>query len=185
MGKSDRQGSDLARRLAAVVLIQGFMLAACTDPPLREEPAPENTPAPRTAPSPAPTPSPASDIQFLLSDVYPAGHRVVVRIKNIGNVTYRYQPIYQACFLSYFDSEGRKFLIPPGTHCDILTWLPIKPGQTKRLFTWDLDECTKDLWGCSRSRPLEPGLYTMQGVFKPQDGGSATRAEVTFEIRAA
>jgi hypothetical protein len=94
-----------------------------------------------------------------------------VKIKNVGNATYRYQPLYQACFLSFFDSDGREFIIPAGTHCDILSWVPIKPGETKRLFTWDLDECTKDAWGCSRNRPLDPGTYTMQGAFRPWTKG--------------
>ena len=120
-----------------------------------------------------------------MSDVYAPGERAVVRIENVGDVTYRYQPLYQACFLTYFDSEGREFIIPPGTHCDILSWAPIRPGETKRLFAWDLDECTKDVWGCSRSRPLDPGIYTMQGIFKPLDEGSRVRARATFEIATA
>jgi hypothetical protein len=169
------------RRFAATALILGFVLAGCTSSAPRDEPDTE----PPFTPSTSPSSIPVSDIQFLLEDSYSQGDRVAVKIKNVGNVTYRYQSVYQACFLSYFDSNGREFIIPPGTHCDILSWVPIRPGETKRLFMWDLDECTKDLWGCSRNRPLDPGTYTMQGAFRPLDEGSPARAGATFEITAA
>lgn len=41
---------------------------------------------------------------------------------------------YAACSLRYFDGDGRRFIIPPGTHCDIISHGTINPGQTKPLF---------------------------------------------------
>lgn len=127
---------------------------------------------------------PVSDIQFLLRDTYAIDDRIAVRIENVGEVAYRYQFIYQACFLSYFDSEGREFIIPPGTHCDILAQAVIHPGETVRLFMWDLDECIKDNWGCSKARPLDPGTYAIRGAFRPVGNGPVVRARSIFEIQA-
>ncbi len=119
----------------------------------------------------------------MLDGSYSVGDRVHVGIENVGDVAYRYQFTYEACFLSYFDSEGREFIIPPGTHCDILGLAEIKPGQTKRdLFVWGLDECLKDNWGCLKSRPLPSGTYTIRGKFRSVDGGAPAIAEETFRI---
>ena len=63
-----------------------------------------------------------------------------------------FQPYYQACFLSYLDARGRRFIIPPGTHCDLLAEETFKPGERKSLFSWSLDECVKDRWGCVECR---------------------------------
>lgn len=98
-------------------------------------------------------------------------------------MAYRYQFYYPACYLTYFDPQGREFLVPPGTHCDIRSEATIRSGETKRLFTWDLDECIKDQWGCAKSRPLDPGTYTIRGRFRPVAEGIPTRAEVTFEVQ--
>jgi hypothetical protein len=124
-------------------------------------------------------------IRFRLDDTYTVGQKIDVAIANVGTRPYLYEFEYQACFLSYFDSAGRRLIIPPGTHCDIRGKEMIRPGEAKRLFSWRLDECVKDLWGCIRSRPLPPGTYTIQGRFKPRDGGTPVRAETTFEIVAA
>lgn len=124
-------------------------------------------------------------IRFRLEDSYGVGDTIDVAITNVGTRPYMFEVYYQACFLSYFDSSGRRFIIPPGTHCDIRGEQIIRPGETKQLFTWRLDECVKDLWGCVRSRTLPPGTYTIKGRFKPEVGGTPVRAETTFEIVAA
>ena len=124
-------------------------------------------------------------IRFVLGDSYEAGENVNVVIENTGKRAYVFQAYYQACFLSYFDSSGRRFIIPPGTHCDLLTEETIRPGERKKLFSWDLDECVKDKWGCVKSRPLAPGTYTIKGRFKTKSAGSRVRAEATFTIVAA
>lgn len=175
-----RHGGPLMKRSTGTALVLALVLAGCTSKPGSETSEPTGSPA---APSVSPSAAPASDIQFILADAYSPSDRVVVRIRNVGDVTYRYQFMYQACFLSYLDSAGRGFIIPPGTHCDIRGWAPLRPGEVKRLFTWDLDECLKDEWGCSKSAPLDPGIYTVRGTFKPTDGGTPTRAEATFEIQ--
>jgi hypothetical protein len=113
------------------------------------------------------------------------GQTVQVSIRNVGTRAYLYEFYYHACFLSYFDSTDRRFIVPAGTHCDIRGKVAIRPGETKRLFTWGLDECVKDLWGCVRGRPLSPGTYTISGRFKAAAGGPAVYAATTFEIEAA
>jgi hypothetical protein len=121
-------------------------------------------------------------IRFRLDDQYTAGQNVDVAIANVGTRAYLFEFYYQACFLSYFDSSGRRFIIPPGTHCDIRGKEIIRPGETKQLFSWRLDECVKDRWGCVRSRPLPPGTYTIAGRFKPKAEGTPVRAVKTLEI---
>ena len=126
----------------------------------------------------------AVSIRFVLNDSYEAGETVTVAIENIGTKAYVFQSYYQACSLSYFDSKGRPFIIPPGTHCDLLAEETIRPGERKKLFTWKLDECVKDAWGCVKSRPLAPGTYTIKGPFKPKFAGPRARVETTFRIVA-
>jgi len=93
------------------------------------------------APTAAPTPDTnSSDLQFILKDTYKVGQVIAVQIKNSGNVAYSYQVYYAACYLSYYDDSGRKFLIPPGTHCDIWNEVEIQPGETVTLFHWDLSD---------------------------------------------
>jgi hypothetical protein len=126
----------------------------------------------------------ATPIRFVLRDRYEPGESIDVAIQNTGTRVYLFQPYYQACFLSYFDASGRRFIIPPGTHCDLLAEETIRPGERKKLFSWKLDECVKDNWGCVKSRPLEPGTYTVKGRFKPKRGGPGVRVEATFRIVA-
>jgi hypothetical protein len=132
--------------------------------------------------SPTNSESRPSPIRFVLADSYTVGETIHVVIENVGARAYVFESLYQACFLSYFDSSGRRFIIPPGTHCDILAKSTIKPGERKKLFTWSLDECVKDQWGCMKSKRLSPGTYTISGRFKPKTGGMPARVETTFEI---
>ncbi len=128
------------------------------------------------------------DIQFVLTGSSAANSPVEVKIKNVGTVSYKYRTEYAACDLEYYEIQGaradlgRKFIIPPGTHCDLLVHNEIKPGETKTLFTWNLDECTKDQWGCVESKPLAPGNYRVMGMFESSTGKTTT-AEKIFEIR--
>ena len=89
---------------------------------------------------------------------------------------------YAACRLHYFDGDGQRFIIPPGTHCDLIAYGTIKPGETKSLFKWKLDECVKDAWGCVRSKPLSPGTYTITGAFKRENSGNSASASGSFEL---
>jgi hypothetical protein len=127
----------------------------------------------------------SAPIRFVLGDSYEAGETIKIVIQNIGTRAYVFQSYYQACFLSYFDSSGRRLIIPPGTHCDLLAEDTIRPGERRKLFTWALDECVKDNWGCAKSRPLMPGTYTIKGRFKPKHAGPRAQAEATFTIVAA
>jgi hypothetical protein len=180
------------------VLIAGFVVAALAGGSLAalalrdggEEPSVGATetrraekPAPPTTRAP-PTNGSFGPIRFVLADRYPAGETVNVRIENVGRRAFLFQLYYRACFLKYFDPSGRRFIIPPGTHCDILAEETIKPGETKRLFTWKLDECVKDRWGCVKSRALPPDTYTIKGRFKPTGAGRPAWAETTFTIVA-
>jgi hypothetical protein len=120
--------------------------------------------------------------RFVLSDSYAAGETIDVVIENVGPRAHVFQSFYQACFLSYVDSSGRRFIIPPGTHCDLLAEETIRPGERRKLFSWSLDECVKDHWGCAESRPLAPGTYTIMGRFKPKFAGPPARVETTVAI---
>ena len=93
--------------------------------------------------------------------------------------------MYAACRLRYSDGTGRRFIIPPGTHCDIIAFGAIEPGGTKLLFKWELDECVKDEWGCVRSEPLSPGTYTITGLFRPEDTGESVSASASFDLLPA
>ena len=123
-----------------------------------------------------------SDIQFAISDTHNVGEPVEIMIKNTGKVSYIFNPFYEACTLSYFDSSGRRFIIPPGTHCDLITEVELKPGETAFLFMWKLDECTEDNWGCLKSETLPEGTYTIKGEFKSYEPGITSVAEKTIEI---
>jgi hypothetical protein len=182
----------MTRRRALVAgcilaVMAGASLAALALQEGGEEPtggAPESSEAAPTSPAPTTTES-SGPIRFVLADRYAAGETVDVLIENVGTRTYLFQAYYQACFLRYFDSSGRRFVIPPGTHCDLLAEEPIMPGERKKLFTWSLDECVKDRWGCVKSRPLPPGTYTIEGRFEPRTAGRPARTEATFTIVAA
>lgn len=172
---------------AAMVLFLVLISTACTSPGTRDTPSSSSSSSSSATASAtaigSPPQVPAPDIRFVMHDAYPVGDRVVVRIENIGDVTYEYQFTYEACFLSYFDPQGHEFIIPPGTHCDMLGKAPIRPGETRKLFVWNLDECVKDEWGCAKSRPLDAGSYTIRGSFRPVGDGSPAQAESTFEIQ--
>ena len=124
-------------------------------------------------------------LRFILGDRHAVGETIDVVIENVGSRAYVFQSFYQACSLSYSDSSGRRFIIPPGTHCDLLTTETIRPGERKKLFRWSLDECVEDQWGCVKSRALPPGTYTVKGYFLPKAGGPPARVETTFTIVSA
>lgn len=172
------------------------LISGCTD---REPPSgtPQPTGTSGPAESPAVTPplfpppstpliqepaDPNSDIQFVLNDTYTAGETIEVKIMNRGKVSYTFNPYYEACFISYTDSSGRPFIIPPGTHCDLVVSEEIKPGETKTLFNWNLDECVEDRWGCVRSSTLPEGVYTLKGKFLTKDSRTSTVTEKTIKI---
>lgn len=145
---------------------------------------------PGTSPVVGPTPSPApfptgggGAIEFVLDDTYFQEQRIEVRLTNTGDRAYRYNASgYEACNLTYRFADGRRFIIPPGTHCDLIMMEELTPGETVTLFEWSLDECLVDQWGCVESQALPPGRYTIEGRFKAVGGGPPARATATFEI---
>jgi hypothetical protein len=143
----------------------------------------EGSARPVAGPTGSPSPTGAGGIEFVLRDTYGFRDRVDVRITNTGDTAYEYNATgYEACNLTYRDEAGREFIIPPGTHCDLIAIEEIEPGETVTLFEWHLDECTKDNWGCVESEPLKPGTYTIEGSFRAVGGGPSAHAEATFEI---
>lgn len=170
-----------------LAVVAGGVLVALALRDEGEEPraqAPARSDGAETSPPPPQIES-AGPIRFVLADRYVVGETVDVAIENVGARRFIYQTYYQACFLRYFDSTGRRFIIPPGTHCDLLDDQTIKPGERRKLFTWRLDECVKDNWGCVKSEPLPPGTYTIRGRFELRSAGTPVRAEATFTIVAA
>jgi hypothetical protein len=120
-----------------------------------------------------------------LDDEYKLGTRVTVKLRNNSSRSHIYNTAYEACDMRYFDESGRRFLIPPGTHCDIIANDEIEPGETVTLFKWKLDVCVKDQWGCAKAEPLGEGNYTMRGWFPRAGGGDRVVAEATFRVVAA
>ncbi|MDQ4145577.1 MAG: hypothetical protein M3198_17910 [Actinomycetota bacterium] len=121
-------------------------------------------------------------LDFVLKKKYEAGGKAIVRLRNNTKRTYLYNPYYEACKMVFRERGGREFIIPEGTHCDLVVHSKIKPGETVTLFRWDLDECTKDNWGCVRENDLAPGWYTMIGRFRPKGGGDRERVSESFRI---
>lgn len=121
-------------------------------------------------------------LKLLLRDEYRPGHTARVGLRNNSERPFIYNPEYQACDMTYRDGEGRKFIIPPGTHCDLQTMMEIAPGQSVTLFNWKLDECIKDRWGCVKSESLPPGTYRIRGSFKPATKGDPVTVGATFNI---
>ena len=116
---------------------------------------------------------------------YRLGEPVEVAIRNNSDVEYYYQSYYPACYnLEFFDdsqevrpypnadpvltqrylSPGR-FIIPRGTHCDLVGEESVAPGESATIFTWEQQMCIKDRWGCQESVPVEPGEYLVRGQF--------------------
>jgi hypothetical protein len=138
---------------------------------------------PTGSPSPTSTGAPGGGIAFVLDDTYGFMDKIEVRITNRGERAYEYNSTgYEACNLTYRDETGREFIIPPGTHCDLVAIERIEPGQTVTLFQWNLDECVKDNWGCVKSESLKPGTYTIEGRFRAAGGGPPAHAAATIEI---
>ncbi len=132
---------------------------------------------------PAPAPTETGDIQIILNPSYKVGEEIELKIKNTGKVSYTYNKKYPACDLSYFDSSEREFMIPPGTHCDMVITVDIKPDETKTLFKWDQTECVLDQFGCAKREPLQAGTYTIKGTFfSSLDQDHSTEATATIEI---
>jgi hypothetical protein len=131
--------------------------------------------------SPSPT-SAGGPLEFVLDDQYEAGEKIAVRLRNNGQRAFVYNTSYEACDMRYFDETGRRFIIPPGTHCDLIANDNVEPGDTVTLFDWKLEECVKDQWGCVEAESLEPGTYTIRGWFPPTGAGQRVAVEASFEI---
>lgn len=122
-------------------------------------------------------------LRFVLDRPLEVGGETRVRLRNVGDESYVYNAAYEACYMSFRVRGGRRFIIPEGTHCDTRDRQELAPGETVILFTWDLDECIEDSWGCIKAKDLPGGRYVMRGWFRPADGGDVVRAVRAFRIR--
>lgn len=126
------------------------------------------------------------DIVFEMKERYRLGEPVEIRIRNKStSATYYYQRDFPACYnLRFFDDSterrpypretpGREpvrllpgeFIVPEGTHCDLIVEKPLAPGEVVTLLTWKQELCVKDVWGCIESAPVAPGEYRIAGEF--------------------
>ena len=122
-------------------------------------------------------------LRFLLDSPLYEGGKTRVRLRNTSDRTYIYNSYYEACQMVFRDSSRREFLVPEGTHCDLVDRARLEPGETVTLFRWDLDECVEDNWGCAKARDLPQGKYMMRGWFRPRGGGDRARVTRRFHIR--
>lgn len=158
---------------------------------------------PTPTPTPTPTPKPAAiehPIEFVMEDKYALGEPIEIRIRNNGLAHYFYHRTYPACFdLKFYDElkalhqiAGKlfarrplppgQFIIPQGTHCDLLGTSQIGPGEEVTLLTWHQQECIADAWGCVESVQVGPGTYRVVGEFHSVGRKRETLAEWTFVI---
>ncbi|MFQ5933619.1 MAG: hypothetical protein ACE5KI_03140 [Dehalococcoidia bacterium] len=135
-----------------------------------------------------------------MEDSYVLGQDIEIKIRNNGTESYVYSAYYPACInLEFYDEseEARQlksfskiielppglFIIPEGTHCDLIGESEIKPGEEAVLLTWSQQECVEDNWGCTESVPVKPGNYTIVGEFRESMDSSVTvTAEWSFAI---
>lgn len=169
-------------RVLGLLMLAGVTTAGCTSSEPTLDALPSTTPSPVSSASTTSDSTSGTELQFVLDDEFQSGDVVQLQMKNVGERGYVYRTTYAACNLTYTDSVGREFLIPPGTHCDLLSNATIKPGQTVSLFKWRLNECVKDRWGCVRSEPLSPGTYTITGQFSPVGKGKEVEVAASFDL---
>ncbi|MBI4305201.1 MAG: hypothetical protein HY678_02680 [Chloroflexi bacterium] len=125
------------------------------------------------------------DIVFEMRDRYRAGAPIEIRIRNRSNSTTYYYQDWASCFnLKFFDGStdrrpypredpGREplyllpgqFIVPEGTHCDLISEQDLRPGEDTLLFVWGQEMCTKDIWGCLERVRVTPGKYRIVGQF--------------------
>lgn len=123
-------------------------------------------------------------LRFVLDTPLHEGGKTRVRLRNTGTKTYIYNSYYEACEMVFLELPSRrKFIVPEGTHCDLVVRDKLAPGETVTLFRWDLDECIEDNWGCDKARDLQPGRYLMKGWFRPKGGGDRVTVRREFRIR--
>lgn len=152
----------------------------------------------RTSATPTPTAPAAnfdsfrSDIEFAMKERYRPDEPIEIRIRNQSpSATYYYLSAFPACFnLKFFDNSAEsrpypyetpgqppslllpgQFIVPEGTHCDLGGERPLLPGEEVVLLTWSQGMCTKDLFGCKESVPVDPGDYRIVGEFARVSGG--------------
>lgn len=134
-----------------------------------------------------------SDIVFEMKDRYPLGELVEIRIRNQSATAYSYyyyHRYFPACYnLKFFDaSQDRRrypreasgqepvyllpgqFIVPEGTHCDLIDEMPLRPGEMVTLLSWNQGICVKDDFGCLDSVRVAPGEYRLVGEFAQSPG---------------
>jgi len=104
------------------------------------------------------------EIVLAMNSTYRPGETAVVHARNLGTRTYTHLAWAQ-CAIGFYAESGRKFVVPSGTHCDIGNQVWVEPGEQFVLFTWPLDECYRDNWGCAEKGPLPPGEYLLRATF--------------------
>jgi hypothetical protein len=174
-------------RAARSSLILGLLLFGCTG-----SPAPQGVssavPVPKQSgtvtQSASPSLVPVSDIQFLLGDETPlqAGDRVPVKIKNVGDIAYKYQGFYQACFLPTSTPRDASSPFRPAPIATSSTRPSFNRGKPCGCSSGISTSASRTNGGCLKTKPLHSGTYSIRGAFRPVGGGPPARARITFEI---
>ncbi|MEK7703184.1 MAG: hypothetical protein AAB317_04410 [Nitrospirota bacterium] len=113
------------------------------------------------------------DLKLVLKEKYKMGDKVEVKMKNTGKISYLYNQKSPACDFSYFDGAEGEFFIPQAKGCDLVITTEIAPGETKKLFEWDLSQCLQDDFECFKNESLPEGQYTIKGSFIAQTTDTA------------
>lgn len=173
-----RQPLPWASVLAAIIVAASVLAFASVSRADTSTPS-----ASPTSPTPTPVPVITSDIAILMNDAYGLGESASIAIRNDGAVPYKYSAYQEACSLTYSDATGRRFQIPPATHCDLPQETEIAPGQTVTVLSkWGLDECTLPGFFCFGARPLPTGQYTIAGSLRSVDGSRRAEFSKTISV---
>lgn len=112
-------------------------------------------------------------VAIVVNASYHPGEVAHVRLRDDGNVTYRYPATQASCELGIYDDWGRR--LGQGVCSDAVFGGDVAPGQEAAYWDWSLGECDGGgPWygGCDHVQPEPPGLYHLRETFCPATRGT-------------